>query len=333
MKNKKLLVLLMVLAVLIGSGFTFGNSVVNTSDMQVVSTIGNAMVDMDNGSDVVKVMGNIYIPADRVVSGDVVAIMGNIKLDGRVNGDVVAVMGNVEINNEVSGDVVSVMGNVTKGPNGKIGGEKVEVNGSNLNMIPSNISNTNFNIGWNGFHFNWGLKFFNLVLLSALGSLVLALMPEKTKAMAWALGEEPFKKFLIGFLALIVTPFVVLISAVSIIGLPLVPFIILAFIAIKFIGYVAIVLYIGSRIRQTASLNLNIFLELFIGILILWLVKLVPIVGLISSLIVTMFALGVIIDTKFGTHNPWFKRKAYQQLPLHHTAKSDETEVNEPKQE
>ncbi len=333
MKNKKLIFLLMVLVVLIGSGFTFGNSVVKIGDMQVVSTIGNAVVDVDDGSSVVKVMGNIYIPGDRVVLDDVVAVMGNIQVDGRVDGDVVAVMGNVEINNEVRGDVVSVMGNVTKGPNGKIGGELVEVNGPSLNMIPSNIPNTHFNIGWNDFHFNWGLKFLNLVLLFALGSLVLALMPEKTKAMAWALGEEPFKKLLIGFIALIVTPFVVIISAVSIIGLPLVPFIILAFIAIKFIGYVAIVLYIGSRIRQTAALNLNIFLDLFIGILILWLVKLVPIVGLISSLIVTMFALGVIIDTKFGTHNPWFKRKAYQQLPPQYTPKSNDAEDHEPKQE
>jgi hypothetical protein len=129
--------------------------------------------------------------------------------------------------------------------------------------------------------------------------------------MAAALGNDPLRKLFVGFIALILTPVLVLITAITVVGIPLVPFLILGFIAAKFIGYVAVAFYVGNRIKNTATLNINIFVELLIGVLILWLIKLIPFVGFLASLIVTIFALGLVFSTKFGTNRPWFKKKEF----------------------
>ncbi|WP_366924667.1 polymer-forming cytoskeletal protein [Metallumcola ferriviriculae] len=321
MMIKKMLLLMVVVAVMIVavSGYAFaapvgmaGQTVVDADNLSAI--IGNAVVDVDDGNSIVKIMGNIHIPQERVVKGDVVAVMGNIDVDGRVDGDVVAVMGNIALNNVVNGDVVSVLGSITKGPNAQINGETIETNSPGTFNFVSQAGLSNLNIGLRGLRFDWSFKIFNAVILFALASLVLALMPNHIKTMAVELGTDPFRKLMIGLLALVLMPVLVLVTALSLIGLPLVPVIILVFIGTKFIGYVAVALFIGHRARQTASLNINIFLELLVGVLLLWLIKLVPFLGLLTSLIVTLFALGLTIDTKFGTQKPWFKRRDYKSI-------------------
>ena len=325
--RKKFSVMLILLAVIIAMGFSSlafagtGNVRNHVNVDEALTALG--VIDVDDGKSIVKVMGNIHVPEDRIVAEDVVAVMGNIVIDGQVNGDVVAVMGDITVNNAVQGDVVSVMGNIQKGPEAKIYGKSMETEISEMNFGPG-TEHLNFLPAAFGSTFHWGFKFFNLVTLFALGSLVLALMPDKIKNMAVALGHDPLRKLLIGFIALIATPIIVIITAITLNGLPLVPVLILAFVAAKFLGYVAVALYLGSRIRNTAALNLNIFLELLLGVLILWLINLIPIVGILSAVLVTVFALGLVLDSKFGTNNPWFKKRNFEPIP---TSKENEEEI------
>lgn len=302
--NEKFIMVLLMVFLVVASGFTYAN----LSDGKMIDTIslGDLQINVDNENSVVKVMGDIYIPADRVVNGDVVGVMGNVKIDGIVNGNVVAVLGDVEVNNKINGDVVSVLGEINKGENAVINGEFVEVNEPNIDMTKI--------IGHREHEFKLPgvFKFFNMVVLFGIASLILALMPRHIKTMTRELHVDFFRKVIIGFAAIILIPLIILVSFVSIIGIPLVPVIISIVIIGKFIGYVPMALYVGTRIQKTANTNLNIFIELFFGAIVLWLIRLVPFVGGISYVIVTILAMGLIIDTKFGTNRPWFKKKEYK---------------------
>ncbi len=301
--NKRFLAILLLVLVLTGTGFTYAAP-------SLPGTVSAAMAavnfQVDGEASIVKVLSDIEIAAGETVNGDVVGVLGDVTVDGEVNGDVVAVLGDVKINHIVRGDVISVLGRITKGPNAQILGQIIETNrpgGLNLPQI-EHLPFRNM-----PFRFGWGYRLFNLVLLFGLAALTLALLPDNVRSMSAALGRDPGRKLLVGFIAILLVPVLFFLTAISLIGIPLIPFIVLAIVIGKFIGYVAVAMFVGSRLRQTGGLHTGTFLELFLGILLLWLVTLVPVFGWLSGLVVTMIALGLVLDTKFGTHNPWFRRR------------------------
>jgi hypothetical protein len=253
----------------------------------------NVNVDVDETGGIVKIRDDIYIPANREVNGDVVAIMGDIKVEGKVRGDVVA-----------------IMGRVSRGPKSKINGNITEISGFNAEMFANMDIAHPFVSGF----FSWGFRISKLIITYGLAVLILALMPGHQQRMTKSLRREPLRKLIIGFISILIIPIIVIVSIVSLIGIPLMPFIMLIVFVAKFIGYVAVALLVGKRIKDVGNINVNVFLELLFGIIILWLLRSIPIIGFISYLVVAMLALGVVIDTKFGINQPWFDRKEIKEV-------------------
>ncbi len=82
-----------------------------------------------SAEDVVAIMGDSRVDGD--ASDAAVAVMGNVTVNGTVgDGGAVAVMGNAYINGKVNGDVVAVMGDVTLGPQAVIEGQVTQVMGT-----------------------------------------------------------------------------------------------------------------------------------------------------------------------------------------------------------
>jgi len=281
--------------------FVFSLGIINSAGAEVE-------VNIDQGNEVVKILNDIHIPADRTVTGEVVAILGDIKIDGQVTGDVVAILGDIEVNNTVTGEVVSLLGSIEQGPQGEITGGITELGGSQM------MGEIGFGLPFIGL-FGWGFKLVRMIVVFGLAVLVLALIPEQERAMAVSFRRNNLRKLISGFLALILWPVVTLVSVISIVGIPLAPLIILAFFVVKFIGYVAVALFVGDRIKQVGNLNANLFLQLLMGVVILSLLGSIPVVGGISYLVVAIFSLGVIIDTKFGTGDAWFDNGNFHELP------------------
>jgi len=274
--------------------------------MSVLEATGNNVVSIETENDIIKIMGDVHVPENEVVDGNVVAIIGDIKVDGHVSGDVVSVLGDIELNNIVEGDLVSVIGEVTRGPDSQVVGEITRISIGDLNF--RGIVSRNFRRMW--FDVSRGMfNIFRLIVLFGLALLVFALMPDKQKNMAQVLNTSLLRRILIGLIAFICLPVVVLLFMISIIGIPAVPFLIMGFFVINFIGYVAIVYYTGKKIAAISEKEINIYLIIFLGVLVLWILNIIPFLGFIFRLLILFLALGVVIDTKFGTNRPWFKSK------------------------
>lgn len=325
--NKRLFAAILLLISLFTAGAVFAGP----ADKFTPAIAAAAGVSAESGNSIVRIMNDITVPAGETVNGDVVAILGDIRIDGVVRGNAIAILGDIDLNNIVHGDVVSVLGDLRKGPNAQIYGQTVEAS------RPEDFRAPNINIRhfgrWSGI--NWGMRLFNLAVLFGLATLILALLPNQVRTMSAALAGDTGRKLLIGFVTVLLIPALFLITAISIIGIPLLPILALVLVAAKFIGYVAVALHMGGRIKNTAGMSGNIFLELGFGVLILWLVRLVPVFGWLSALLVTMFAFGLVIDTKFGTNNPWLRRRAVQPVgaplpPARPDRPADET--NEPEE-
>jgi cytoskeletal protein CcmA (bactofilin family) len=88
--------------------------------------------------DIVKFADDIYIDEDEVVQGDVVAIGGDIIVEGTVVGNVVTTGGDILLGGdaEVQGDVAATFGEVTVEPGAIIDGDVIEIDLGGAHAVP-----------------------------------------------------------------------------------------------------------------------------------------------------------------------------------------------------
>jgi hypothetical protein len=263
----------------------------------------------DGRADVVQIQGDVVIAEGEEIAGDAVAILGSVTVNGRVLGDVVAVMGDVRVNGEVMGDVTAVGGKVIRGETSKINGKVAQVGiGEGISEIINNFKRRGFYLGPAGMsYFNLsnrgflsGWRFINFLGILALGILAILLFPGRIKKAAEAVDQNAGKRILIGFAVLVLTPIVLLLVALTIIGIPLIPILLLLLVIGGFYGYLGISIFLGQKLSGQLQFASNIYLNFVIGALLLWLIKLVPFIGALSAIIVTVLAIGISADTRFG---------------------------------
>ncbi|MHB8078125.1 MAG: hypothetical protein ACYDIE_02565 [Candidatus Krumholzibacteriia bacterium] len=76
------------------------------------------------GGDVVRVFGDVEVPAEEDVRGDVIAVFGAVTVRGHVDGRVMSVLGDVQLagDAEVGHDVVALVGHLHRDPQAEVGG-------------------------------------------------------------------------------------------------------------------------------------------------------------------------------------------------------------------
>ena len=90
--------------------------------------------------------------------------------------------------------------------------------------------------------------------------------------------------------------------AISIIGILLIPLEILLVALAFIIGYIASAIFIGQNILLSfKKVSTHLFVDAIIGILILFVVGLVPIVGQVVKILFLVAGFGAVVTTRFGT--------------------------------
>ena len=197
----------------------------------MVSVFGSSTSDGEAG-DVVSVFGNTRVTGP--VSDSAVAVLGNVYVDSKVDGNVVAVLGNVQLgpNAEVGGDVVAVMGVVDQDP-------AAVVHGSVQRIIDWDIGgSTGFTwlnawinhclllgrplafapgLGW-----AWTLA---LCLLAFYACLAL-MFRDAIDQCVHTLESQPGHTALAALLGILLTPVLLILLCVTVIGIAAVPFVV-----------------------------------------------------------------------------------------------------------
>jgi hypothetical protein len=151
----------------------------------------------------------------------------------------------------------------------------------------------------------FGFKFFGLITTYALAALTIALFPNNVNIITENVSVNAGRKTLIGFLSLILLPVLVMMTFITIVGIPLVPVILLLFFVVKFLGYVGISLFLGGKISCQAKWSPTVYVELLLGVLALWLVQQIPFIGFLVTIALLLYGVGVALDTRFGTGTSW----------------------------
>jgi hypothetical protein len=318
------------------------------NDAQVV--VGSSLtIDEDETADEVVVMGGSLTVLGEVY-GDATALGGSVVVEGRVTGDVAAVGGSVTLTStaEVMGGAMSFGGSVEREEGAVVHGEVVELNGPGVHwsMWPRFLSWGNWG-NWSGhqgdwFHYSpyaWATsqawRIFGLIVLALVAFLAYLIGRTPIERIGRRVESEPWKSGLVGLVTQILSVpllvMVIVILAVSIIGIPfllLVPFALAAIGIAIFFGWVGVALKLGDLLRARFGWSIDspyVVLLVGIGGLQIWslighmldfdglalriFAGLFMLFGFLVSYVAWTLATGGAILTRFGTAERWGRKQ------------------------
>ena len=269
----------------------------------VVSVFGSSTSDGD-AQDVVSVIGNTRVTGP--VGDTAVAVMGNAYVDSKVNGDVVAVMGNVELgpNAEVGGDVVAVMGTVKRDPGAVVHGSVQRVidwdfgDGTGFSGLNTWITHCLLlgrplafaaGLGW-----AWTLA---LGLLAFYACLAL-MFRHGIEQCVHTLESQPGHTALASLLGILLTPVLLVLLCVTVIGIAAVPFVVAALFCMSLFGKAVMLAWLGGRIsgRRPGPAG-HPAVAVLIGGAIVLILYVVPVVGFLVYKLLGFFGFGAVLYT------------------------------------
>ena len=290
----------------------------------------------EHGNDVVNIGSDSNLAsgqkADSVVSifgsstsdgeaGDVVSIFGDTRTTGEVHDSAVAVFGNTYIDGKIDGDAVSVLGNMQLGPHAEVGGNVAAVGGT-LQRDPAaivhgdvqNVIAADFGgAGWlrtwihhclfygrplslaPGLGWAWGLALAFLALYAALA----LLFREGLTRCVQTFEAQPGHSVLAALIAMLLTPVLVVLLCITVIGIAAVPFVLLGLFCVALFGKAVMLAWLGRRVagRRDAGPMSHPAVAVLIGGALVLVLYLVPVLGFLVYKLLGVLGLGAVVYT------------------------------------
>jgi hypothetical protein len=258
----------------------------------------HAQVEAEDAADNDQVIlhGKLLVPEGETV-GAAVIFDGPARVEGTVTDSLVVFNGRVEIIGTVQGDVVVFNGDVVVHDGAQIGGNLVtrstpEVDeGADVAGEQRSIAEgTDWaELGFAG-RFVWWLAYTISTLV--LGLILLLLAPRLDLAITWAARERTGACIGIGVASIILLPIVAVLLLATIVGIPLGLFLLLGLALLYTVGYVVGAHAIGRfLVREPRSR----FIAFLAGWAIVRVLGLIPFVGGLVWILVTIFGLGALV--------------------------------------
>lgn len=265
--------------------------------------------------------GNITIESEAEVNGDVVLIGGNMQAAGDINGNLALIGGNMELSSEVSGDIALIGGQaqlkdtaVVDGSFTTVGGQldrdpDAQINGEIVNNVPPdfdnppevpdvpNVPNVPPSADF-GFFFDPIGQVFGVIgkaLAMAVIALLLTLFLDvQIKRIGDYIVGQPLVAGSVGLLSIFVS--ILLIFTI----LP-----IFVIVCAWILGIVALGQEVGDRFTRAINQTWQPIIATAFGTFLLTLVAgfigLIPCVGWLFNLILTLVGIGGVMMTRFGS--------------------------------
>ena len=274
----------------------------------------------DHGNELVSIGHDSTLLAGQQADS-VVSILGNTRVAGPVENEAVAVLGNTTVDSKIGGNAVAVLGNVDLGPHADVGGDVVAVLGS-VRRDPQAIVHGRVHsiLGDGAGGFDWPHTWFKhcllygrpLALVSgiswawglALGFLVLytclaLLFRTEVSRCVNTFQTQPGHTFLAALLSMLLTPLVLTLLLVTVIGIAAVPFVVITMFCVGLFGKTVMLAWLGGRITgaATAGTVVHPALAVLIGGALVLVSYLVPVLGFLVFNLLGFLGFGAVIYT------------------------------------
>ena len=267
-----------------------------------VVSIGGSATSAGDARTVVSVLGDTR--ADGNVADSAVAVLGDTYIDGTVGRDAVAVLGNVHLgpHADVGRDVVAVGGEVLRDPGAVVHGHVQSIGpgswggAAGLRIWIRQCLLYGRPLAWAaGLGWAWGLALGFLALYVGLA----ALFRDGLTRCARTFETEPGHTVLAALIAMLATPVLVVLLSLTVIGIPVVPFVLMALFLAGLFGKAVMLAVIGRRItgsRPTGALA-HPAIAVLAGGVIVTLLYMVPVLGFIVYKLLGILGFGAVAYT------------------------------------
>jgi hypothetical protein len=273
--------------------------------------------EIHNGSLVV-FGGAVTIEKNSTVNGDVVLIGGTVQVSGEVNGGVVGIGGAVRLNEgaDILGDLftlgaalrrdegTNVRGQVINGfdiadnlsiPEESTESETTTSETPRVTVDASPILDT-----------IWFL--FRLFMYAVIAVILMMFLPKHIDRISAAAVTQPVITSGAGLLTSVIAPFALVALTITIILIPVTLVSILLLFAAWLIGWISIGAELGRRIAELVKLDWAPAISAGVGTFLLFFVlggfkELIPCIGLLPYFLISIWGLGAVILTRFGTQD------------------------------
>jgi cytoskeletal protein CcmA (bactofilin family) len=302
-----------------GGSVTVGAGETVSEDLTIVA--GDIVVRGTVEGDLEAIGGNVVIASGAEITGDVDATGGNVRIDGTIGGNVTASGGNVFVGQSatiggpleasagsiviagaVDGDARLGAGSITLAPSATFGGDVEysvgddgEFTNEGATIAGSLTENPDLEVGGDRFDVPdfagpvFGVYGFLVNLL--VGALLLFVLPGTSRRVAESVSESPLRTGAIGLGALIGTPIVLLLVAITIVGIPLS----LAGLATYALAVWIATIYgryaVGELLLSYTDVE-NRWAALAVGLVIVAILVRIPFVGGLFGFVVLLLGLG-----------------------------------------
>lgn len=267
-----------------------------TTVLLVAAAPAFAQTDAEDRNDQVVLHGELLV-ADGETLDTAVIFDGPVLIDGTVKETVVAFNGDVVVNGTVEQDVVAFNGDVTLRDGAEVRGDLVTQRAATIEPGATLVGRersvaTGAEVADIGFasRLAWWIGYSVSTLI--LGLVLLAVVPGLDPALASTIRERLGGSIGIGVAVFVLLPVAAVLLLVTLVGLPLGLFLLLAFAFLSTVGYVAGAHAVGRRVLRPTTSRYVSFLA---GWGILRLLALIPVVGGILWFAATALGIGALI--------------------------------------
>jgi hypothetical protein len=247
------------------------------------------------GDDAVVLTGRLQVPEGATV-GTAVMFNGPVVVEGTVTESLVVFNGRTEILGTVEGDVVVFNGTVVIRSTAHVGGDVISrstprvESGATIDGDLQSITK-GFDVGHLKVisRLTWWIAY--SVSTLALGLVLLGVAPQIDGAIGTAVRRKIGASFGFGALLFFCLPLVAILALVTVVGIPLGVFLLLAYALVYTVGYVAGAHALGSLLVKPPTSR---FLRFLAGWGILRLIGLIPILGGVIWMVTALLGLGVL---------------------------------------
>jgi len=253
--------------------------------------------------DVVSFGGDVVMEESARVRNDAVVFGGDLDVSGTIDGDVTVFGGRLTLQPTavVNGDVLAFGGSLDRKDGAVVRGQ-IKRNTGSVPPIPPVPSIRN---GWNFLgDMVWGFvqSFFMAVGLGVLGALILVFMPKQLGQVREVAETSALPSIGVGCLTLLVVPPLMILFIITCLGIPISAILGIALVAAAAFGWIAIAILLGERLLNALKVKNSVpLLAMVAGLLALWLVSAVPVLGWLIGLFLGALAVGAVVLTRFGT--------------------------------
>ncbi|MCA9735032.1 MAG: hypothetical protein H6696_07210 [Deferribacteres bacterium] len=265
------------------------------------------LIDTEIADDVFIGGGTVRITGKAHIHGNVYIGTGNLLFEGgRIDGNLRGGSGDTYLNGEVDGYIEWGTGHVQIGDRFSVAGDfelelPATLEGKEIENLPSKTV-----VKYKEHEYGGSIFKTILVMLMAIifGLCYVLFFKNFSKDQITYARNNALQGVGVGFLALVATPVFVVILAVIFLTIPIALFLLAIYLMLLYLSGIISAVFLGNEIlARTGKSQPTLALALILGVVLLTLLKLIPILGFLVSLIVVSFGMGSFLLYLWSMHN------------------------------